>query len=177
MMADEIVDHYFASLLETREVWTKFGCGSIWRLEAARALANVGLRVCPQGMTREMPETELRGQHLGVTVCTTDDRAWGPPVFVAEHVSAATRAEIQYAAWKLLVTRAQRRVLVAYHRAKSDVRDHKAIVAAVREVCDANPGKKAPEDIIVITADAGARPTSAETLRAIHEHMIVGTME
>ena len=177
MLAHEIIDRYFSVLLETPDVWTKFACGPIWKLEVARALANVGLQVYPHGMTRELPEVELRGHHLALPVCITDDRVWGPPVFVAEHVSAPRRVDIQYAAWKLLAIRAQRRVLVAYHRAKSEVRDHRAIVAAVREVCVANPGKGAPADIILITADATARPTSAEELRAGHEHSIVGVME
>lgn len=177
MFAREIVDRYFSALLEAPEVWTRFACGPIWKLEVARALGIVGLEVCAKGMVRELPEAELRGEHLGLTVCITDDRAWGPPGFVAEHVSAPRRAEIQYAAWRLLAIRARRRVLVAYHRERSEVRDHRAIVAAVREVCAANPGKDAPRDILLITADAAARPASAEELRAGHEHSIVGVKE
>jgi hypothetical protein len=176
MLAHEIIDHYFSFLLETPEVWTKFA-GPIWHLEAARALANVGARLCPASMTWELPEADLRGHHLGLTVCVADDKAWGAPVFVAEHVSSPRRIDIQYAAWKLLATRAQRRVLVAFHRAKSDVRDHKAVEAAVREVAVANPGKNTPNDIILITADATARPTSAAELRAAHDHHIVGVLE
>jgi hypothetical protein len=177
VLAHEIIDRYFSLLLETPDVWTKFACDPIWKLEASRALVNVGWQLCPLGMTRELPEAESQGERLGLTVCTTGNRVWGPPVFVAEHVSAPRRVDIQCAAWKLLAIGAQRRVLVAYHRAKSKVRDHEAIVAAVHEVCVANPGTHAPNDIILITADASARPTSAEELRALHRHRIVGVMK
>jgi hypothetical protein len=74
------------------------------------------------------------------------------------------------------VTRTERRVLVAYYGTKSDVRDRKAIEAAVREVCIDNPGKNAPNDIIVISSDVDARPASAKELREIFAHAIVGKL-
>jgi hypothetical protein len=97
--------------------------------------------------------------------------------FIAQHVSEPRRAAIQHAAWQLLATRTQRRVLVAYYEARSDIRDRAAVESAVRDVCNDNPGKNAPHDIIVITADANARPASAQELREIFSHLIVGRLE
>jgi len=117
-----------------------------------------------------------RAEHLALDVCIADPSSWGPPRFIAAHVSAPRRAPIQHAAWKLLVTHTERRVLVAYYDTRSDVRDRKAIEAAVREVCIDNPGKNAPKDIIVISADVHARPASAQELREIFASSIVGKL-
>jgi hypothetical protein len=65
-------------------------------------------------------------------------------------------------------------VLVAYFDKKTDVPDKVSVEAAIREVCEDNPGSGASNAIVLIVANADAHPTSASSLRAIHEHVVVG---
>jgi hypothetical protein len=124
-----------------------------------RALVTTGLHAFPvPTLDAGYLDTSQRSESLALDVCIADPGSWGPPRFIAEHVSAPRRASIQHSAWKLLATRTERRVLVTYSGAKSDVRDHVAIESVVREVCVANPGKSAPKDIVVVSADINARP-------------------
>lgn len=179
MLANDILDRYLASLLETPDVWTKYTSNTAWTSEATRALVNVGLLAYPSGHAvarGHRGDAYQRSEYLTLDVCVADPTSWAPPMFIAEHENASHRAKIQYCAWKLLATRAQRRVLVAYYDAKSDVPDRAAIESAVREVCADNPGKGAPMDIVLISADARAQPSSAEGLRGIHAVSIVGVM-
>lgn len=177
MLAHEITERYVESLLEAPDIWSKFPSSAAWAPEVIRALVTAGLHAFPTpSLAPGYHDAIHRSEDLALDVCITDPSSWGPPLFIAEHASAPRRASIQYSAWKLLATRTQRRVLVAYCGAKSDVRDHAAIVSAVREVCVDNPGKNVPNDIIVISADVNARPSSAKELREIFAHSIVGKL-
>jgi hypothetical protein len=177
MFAHEIIERYVESLLEAPDIWSKFPNSAAWAPEVIRALVTAGLHAFPTPSIEPGYRAALhRSESLALDVCIADLSSWGPPLFIAAHVSAPHRASIQHAAWKLLATRTQRRVLVAYSGAKSDVRDHAAIVSAVRDVCTDNPGKNAPNDIIVISADVDARPSTAQELRELFAHTIVGKL-
>jgi hypothetical protein len=177
MLAHEIVEQYLDALLEVPEIWNKFPSSPAWGPEVIRALVTAGLQAFPSpALDAGYRDTSQRSESLALDVCIADPGSWGPPCYIAEHVSAPRRASIQHSAWKLLATRTERRVLVTYAGAKSDVRDHAAIESAVRDVCVANPGKSAPNDIVLISADINARPSSAKELREIFAHSIVGKM-
>jgi hypothetical protein len=177
MFAHEIVERYFASLLEAPDIWSKFPSSPAWDTEVIRALVTAGLHASPTPLTAaDYRDSIRRSEYLALDVCIADPSSWGPPLFTAEHASAPRRASIQNSAWKLLAVRTQRRVLVAYYAAKSDVRDRAAIESAVREVCVDNPGKNAPNDIVIISADIHARPLSGRELREVFAHSIVGVL-
>src|SRR4051812_42816015 len=136
MFAHDIVERYFASLLEAPDIWSKFPSSPAWDTEVIRALVTAGLHACPTPLlAAEYRDSIRRAESLGLDVCIADPSSLGPPLFIAEHASAPRRASIQSSAWKLLAVRTQCRVLVAYYAAKSDVRDRAAIESAVREVC------------------------------------------
>jgi hypothetical protein len=177
MLANEIVERYIEALLEVPDIWNKFSIPPVWVPEVIRALTRAGQHAFPmQWQERRHRDAIRRTEHLSLDVCIADPSSWGPPVFIARHVGEPRRAAIQYAAWQLLATRTQRRVLVAYYEVKSDVRDRAAVEAAVRDVCIDNPGQNVPNDIIVISADANARPSSAQELREIFGHIILGKL-
>jgi hypothetical protein len=177
MLAHEIVERCLDALLDVPDIWNKFPNSPAWGPEVIRALVTAGLHAFPApAPDAGYRDTCQRSESLALDVYIADPGSWGPPRFIAEHVSAPRRASIQHSAWKLLATRTERRMLVAYSGAKSDVRDHAAIESAVREVCVANPGKSAPNDIVVVSADINARPSSAKELREIFTHSIVGKM-
>jgi hypothetical protein len=171
MQAAHILDLYLRSLLETREVWKRYTDNRAWTAEATRALVNVGLTAFPAGVAaaRGHRDSYGRSEYLTLDVCIVDPAKWSAPMFIAEHENASVRAKIQYCAWKLLATRAQQRVLVAYYAAGSNVPNQAAIVGGVKKVC-----KDIPGDIVIITADANARPSSADKLRRLHAVSTVG---
>jgi hypothetical protein len=177
MLATDILERYLSSLLESPAIWTKYASSVAWTSEATRALVNVGLQAYPSGHAvarGHRGDAYQRSEYLTLDVCVADPSSWAPPWFIAEHENASHRTKIQYCAWKLLATRADRRVLVAYYDGKSDVPEQAALEAAVREVCADNPGNGGSTDIVLITADSRSRPTSADVLRAIHAVSVVG---
>ncbi len=177
MLAHEITERYLESLLEATDIWSRFPSSPAWEAEVIRALVTAGMHaITTPLLATEYRDSIRRSEYLALDVCIADPSSWGPPLFIAEHASGPRRASIQYAAWKLLAVRAQRRVLVAYYAAKSDVRDRAAIESAVREVCVDNPGKNAPNDIVIISANINARPSSGRELREIFAHSIVGEL-
>ena len=133
MLAHEIVERYLDALLDVPDIWNKFPSSPAWGPEVIRSLVTSGLHAFPAlALDAGYRDTSQRSESLALDVCIADPGSWGPPRFIAEHVSAPRRASIQHSAWKLLATRTERRVLVAYSGAKSDVRDHAALVASTR---------------------------------------------
>jgi len=115
MLANEIVERYIEALLEVPDIWNTFSIPPVWAPEVIRAVTRAGQHASPmQWQERRHRDAIRRTEHLSLDVCIADPSSWGPPVFIARHVSEPRRAAIQHAAWALLATRTQRRVLVAY---------------------------------------------------------------
>lgn len=166
---DELVRHHdaHASYSTSNPAWTSIATAAL--VEVARS-ASVGkeIRVAARGHK----DPYGRSEYNCLDVCAYDNATWGPPLFIAEHENSNDMERVQYCAWKLLVTEAARRVLVAYYAPKVGL---EGLVAAVRKVSEENPGRDAPRDVLVIAAPWDAKPASAEELRRLFESRIVGT--
>lgn len=179
MMANEIVKAFQDAITKNQDAHLIYSSSNpAWTTLATAALVEVArsastgkeVRVAARGF--KDPEYG-RSEYLCLDVCAYDNATWGPPLFIAEHENSTDVKKIQYCAWKLLVTEASRRVLVAYYMPKVGF---DGVVKAVREVSEANPGRGAPRDLLVIAAAWDAKPVSPETLRTLFESQIVGKL-
>jgi len=172
VQATEIFDAYFKALIAQDGSWKRYTADALWTPIATQALAVAGVVAFPLGARTAKGHRDQHGraEYLTLDVCITDPNSWGPPLFVAEHENMPRKAKIQYCAWKLLSTGAQRRVLVAYHAAHTDVPSAQALEDAVREVCTDNAGS----DMLLIAGEYDARPASAAQLVDAHVTRIVG---
>lgn len=177
MMANEIVSAFLDALVKNQDAhliysssnpaWTQLATAAL--VEIARgATSGKEIRVAARGF--KDPDY-ARSEYQTLDVCAYDNATWGPPLFVAEHENSADVTKVQYCAWKLLITESARRVLVAYHTPKLGF---DGLVNAVREVCEANPGRDVPRDVLVIAAPWDAKPASLDELRGIFKSHIVG---
>lgn len=174
----DLFEVYLTALSEAPSSWARYTDNVGWTAEVARALARSGRTAFPHGevTARGHRDTYTRGESLAFDVCITDPDSWAPPRFVAHHERTPRRASIHHAAWKLLATHSEKRILVAYYDAGSDVRDRAALEEVIRDVAKDNPGVQAPKDIYLFSADYNARPSSADELRALHASTIIGVL-
>jgi hypothetical protein len=172
MYANELFESFLSSLAETPRVWTKYPDPTQWTLTATAALVTMGQRAFPQSESAAKNHRDRfgRSEYLDLDVCVGRFDTWAAPLLVAEHENYVGRDKIQYCAWKLLATRATRRVLVAYYANRSDVPTAEAVVAATREVCDDNPGL----DVLLFAGNWDATPQSVDDVRALFSLHIVG---
>lgn len=174
MLAKEIVTAFLDEVTSDRDAASKYLKNTTWTLLATGALVKVAGRssegrdvhVAARGFK---DPTYGRSEYLSLDVCAYDNSSWGPPLFIAEHENSPSLEKIRYCAWKLLVTEATRRVLVAYF-----TEEFSSVVNAVKQVAAANPGGGAPRDVLVIAAPWGARPSSLDELRGLFQSQIVG---
>lgn len=177
MMANEIVKTFLDALTKNRDAHLAYASNPAWTtlattalVEVAQTAAAVGKDVCVAARGFKDPE-HGRSEYQTLDVCAYDNATWGPPLFVAEHENSAFVGKIQYCAWKLFITEAPRRVLVAYYTPKVGF---DGLVNAVREVSEANPGRDIPRDVLLIAGPWDAKPGSTEELRGMFKSQIVG---
>ncbi len=176
MNAREIFDCYLDELTLDPSAWTSYTANALWTPTATRALVATGLRAYPEGEATAKGHRDRygRSEYLTLDACVCPP-SWGAPLFVAEHENAGRTDKVQYCAWKLLVTEARRRVLVAYFGAGTDLADFAALRAKVEEVAKDNPGHETSiKDILLIGGRWGASPSSNADLRGLHESAIIG---
>lgn len=171
MHAKEIFDRYLDELTRDPEAWRDYATNALWTPRATRALVAAGLAASPDGEATSKGCADSYGQSeylcLDVSICNRE--SWAPPLFVAEHENWCSRLQVQFAAWKLLVVEAKRRVLVAYYGEKeTDFPSFDALSEAVEEVCGHNPGK----DVLLIGAEC-VNVHSNDRLRSLHTSRIV----
>ena len=176
--SNEIVTAFLDALVKHPGAHAAYVSNPAWTPLATAALIDVGVACSTGSKVRAAARGTKdpdhgRSEYLTLDVCVYDDSTWGPPLFIAEHENSRDIDKIKYCAWKLLVTEASRRVLIAYYSASVGM---KGLIAAVREVAAANPGARIPRDILLIAAPWDARPANNEHLRAAFQSSIVGVL-
>ena len=169
--AQDLFDAYLNALAEGGQAaCADYNARDAWTCRASLALVKVGRVAFPESEAASKPHHDKfgRAEYLALDVMLYKV-GWKPPLFIAEHENVADEDRIGYAAWKLLVVEAGRRMLVAYFGTKG-VESFDRLKEIVNEVCVENPGK----DILLVGADCNAKPLAVGDLRAIHKTAIVG---
>lgn len=178
MLANEIVNAFLDALAKNSDAHVTFGASNpAWTAVATSALVDVA-RAASDGRdvriaARGHRDPYGRSEYNCLDVCAYDNATWGPPLFIAEHENANDIERVKYCAWKLLITEAAHRLLVAYYPPKVGF---DGLVKAVREVAEANGGRDKPRDVLVIAAPWDAKPASLEALRSLFRSQIVGKL-
>ena len=169
--AQVLFDAYLNTLAEGgQSACADYSDRNAWTCRSSLALVNTGRVAFPEhdAASKFHHDKYDRAEYLTLDVMLYKDD-WKPPLFVAEHENVVDEGRIKYAAWKLLVVEAQRRMLVAYYGTKG-IENFDRLKEIVNEVCTENPGK----DILLVGAGYDAKPKTGGELRLIHKTAIVG---
>ena len=172
MDTERVFNEFLDALVEAPGAYKSYVWNSLWTQLATAALIKAGLaaaeghgkKLCAAARNHK-DERYGRSEYLTLDACIYDDDNWGPPLFIAEHENSKYPAKVQYCAWKLLVTEARCRVLVAYYTTDLGL---DGLVDALRTVAGAN-ARMAPRGFTLIAAPYEGQPESNAELRSMFE--------